>query len=353
MITFKANIIQNTGIDWNNVNLVLSTAKTNVSAQIPAITPFYLQFYYPEIVRTLQGRVAGVQVSDSMRPSGQIRIRGVSSVGNEGTPLYIVDGVPKDNIESMDPNRIESIKVLKDASATSLYGSRGSNGVIIVTTKQDKEESPIPLTITSKREVSNEYIVDLPQTILSKNKTNTITFRESKVSSIFEYQAVPVLSENVYLIGKIADWYKTDLLDGEANIYLENSYVGKSLINTQQFTDTLNISFGIDNNISIKREKLTNFSENQLIGLNRKETVAYKITLRNNKLYPITAKVTDQVPVSTTKEIQVETIDISGGTIDKEKGIVEWKTDLKPNEFKDLVIRYSVKYPKNKRVLVE
>jgi len=261
--------------------------------------------------------------------------------------------VPRDNIESMNPNKIESIQVLKDASATAIYGSRAANGVILVTTKKDNEESSIPLTITSKREVSNEYIVEAPQTIISKNKTNTITFRESKVNALFEYQAVPVLSEYVYLIGKIGDWYKTDLLDGEANIYLENSYVGKSIINTQQFTDTLNISFGVDNNISIKREKLTSFSENQFIGLNRKETVAYKITLRNNKGYPITAKITDQIPVSTTKEIQVETIDISGATMDKEKGTVEWKTDLKPNEYKDLIIKYSVKYPKNKRVLVE
>ena len=355
-ITFKANIIQNTGIDWNNVNLILSTARTNISAQIPAITPFYLQFYYPEIVSALQGRVEGVQISDSTGSpgnAGRIRIRGMSSMAAESKPLYIVDGVPRDNIESMNPNKIESIQVLKDASATAIYGSRAANGVILVTTKKDNEESSIPLTITSKREVSNEYIVEAPQTIISKNKTNTITFRESKVNALFEYQAVPVLSEYVYLIGKIGDWYKTDLLDGEANIYLENSYVGKSIINTQQFTDTLNISFGVDNNISIKREKLTSFSENQFIGLNRKETVAYKITLRNNKGYPITAKITDQIPVSTTKEIQVETIDISGATMDKEKGTVEWKTDLKPNEYKDLIIKYSVKYPKNKRVLVE
>ena len=97
-------------------------------------------------------------------------------------------------------------------------------------------------------------------------------------------------------------------MDGEANIYLENSYVGKSEINTRQFKDTLELSFGIDNNISVKRERMTEFTENQFIGSNRKETRAYKLTIRNNKSYPVTAKITDQIPVSTSKEIQVETL---------------------------------------------
>ncbi len=161
------------------------------------------------------------------------------------------------------------------------------------------------------------------------------------------------MTEHVFLIGKISDWYKTDLLDGEANIYLENSYVGKSFINTQQFNDTLDISFGVDNNISVKREKLSDFSESQLIGLNRKVTVAYKLTIRNNKTYSITAKVFDQIPVTTIKDIQVETIDISAGSLNANTGKLEWDLELKPNEVKDLIIKYSVKYPKDKNVIIE
>ncbi len=233
-------------------------------------------------------------------------------------PLYVVDGVPRDDISYLNPDEIGSIEVLKDASATAIYGSRGSNGVVLVTTKSgdydvEEENASLPLTITSKREISNEYSVETPQTIVSNDKTSTIIFKETKLNSTFEYQTIPLLTEHVFLIGKISDWYKTDLLDGEANIYLENSYVGKSFINTQQFNDTLDISFGVDNNISVKREKLSDFSESQLIGLNRKVTVAYKLTIRNNKTYSITAKVFDQIPVTTIKDIQVETIDISAG----------------------------------------
>ena len=363
IVTYKANISQNTGVDWTNVNIVLSTAKTNISAQIPTLSPFYLQFYYPEydVSTALQGRVAGVQVSespDAIRENNMISIRGVSTLDGNNKPLYVVDGVPRDDISYLNPDEIGSIEVLKDASATAIYGSKGSNGVVLVTTKSrdndvEEENTSLPLTVTSRREISNEYSIETPQTIISNDKANTIIFKETKLNSTFEYQTIPLLTEHVFLVGKINDWYKTDLLDGEANIYLENSYVGKSMINTQQFKDTLDISFGVDNNINVKREKLTDFSESQLIGANRKVTMAYKLTLRNNKTYPVSAKVFDQIPVTTIKDIQVETIDITGGKQNVNTGMVEWDLELQPNEVKDLIIKYSVKYPKDKNVIIE
>jgi TonB-dependent SusC/RagA subfamily outer membrane receptor len=355
-ITYKANVRQNTGTDWNNVKLVLSTAKTNISAKIPLLNPFYLRFYYPVLANALQGRAAGVQIANESGAPGAdaaVRIRGMSSITANSNPLYVVDGITQSDISSLNPNDIQNIEVLKDASATSIYGSRGANGVVVITTKSGDNQSSVPLTIISKSETSNEYIVDAAQTIISNNKTTTVSFREASLKAEFEYQSIPKLSENVFLIGKISDWYKAELIDGEVNVYLENSYVGKSTINTEQFKDTLDISFGVDNNISVKREKLKEFSENQFIGANRKETVAYKLTLRNNKPYPISTQIYDQIPISTTKDIQVEILDISGGKLDTNTGKVEWEISLKPNENKELIIKYSVKYPKDKKVIIE
>jgi|WetSurMetagenome_2_1015567.scaffolds.fasta_scaffold00406_17 TonB-dependent SusC/RagA subfamily outer membrane receptor len=358
VVTFKANICQNTGIDWKNVNLVLSTSKTNISAQIPALAPFYLQFYTPQfdVSSALSGRVAGVQMDQNSGAPGldnQIRIRGFSSLNSNNKPLYVVDGVPRDDISYLASDDIAEVNVLKDESATALYGSRGSNGVVVVNTKRDKSKSSVPLTIATRQETSNEYSVETPQTILSNNKISTITFKETNLTSSYEYQAIPLLSEHVFLIGKIADWYKADLLDGEANIYLENSYVGKSQINTHQFKDTLDISFGVDNNISIKREKLTDYSSTQFIGVNKKVAIAYKITVRNNKRYVVNTKIYDQVPVSTIKDIQVESVDAAGGKVNSDTGEVTWDLTLQPNETKELTIRYSVKYPKDKQVIID
>ncbi|KXX69405.1 mucoidy inhibitor MuiA family protein [Flammeovirga sp. SJP92] len=359
-VTYKGNVRQNTGVDWNDVDLVLSTAKTNISASIPLLSPFYLQFYYPDLSNALnadlgsalQGQVAGVK-SGAPGAQSNIRIRGVSSSSGAPEPLYVVDGVTYTQNPSIDPDEIESIDVLKDAASSAIYGSRASNGVIVITTKSGKGPSSVPAGITYKRVTSNEYTVDASQTILSNNKTTTMSFRASNLDAEFEYQSIPKMSENVFLIGKISDWYKAELIDGEVNVYLENSYVGKSNINTEQFKDTLDISFGIDNNISIKREKLSEFSANQFIGSNRRETIAFKLSLRNNKNYPVSTMVYDQIPVSTIKGIQVEMLEVSNGKVDKLTGKIEWKVDLKPNENKDLIIKYAVKYPKEKKVLIE
>lgn len=92
--------------------------------------------------QALSGKVAGVQVKTVSGEPGaapQIRIRGIGSISAGADPLYVVDGFPTDNIQSIAPGDIESMDVLKDASATAIYGSRGANGVIIVNTKRGKQ----------------------------------------------------------------------------------------------------------------------------------------------------------------------------------------------------------------------
>ncbi|MFL5745911.1 MAG: SusC/RagA family TonB-linked outer membrane protein [Niastella sp.] len=93
-------------------------------------------------LQAMQGKVAGVDIGTSERPGtvGTINIRGVRSLTASNSPLYVVDGIPlmTGGIEYINPTDIESIDVLKDASATAIYGSRGANGVVIVTTKQAK-----------------------------------------------------------------------------------------------------------------------------------------------------------------------------------------------------------------------
>ncbi|QMV69628.1 TonB-dependent receptor [Sphingobacterium paramultivorum] len=91
--------------------------------------------------QAIQGKAAGVTV---IQPSGQpgaapqIQIRGITSFNSNTTPLYVVDGVPVEDIKFLSPNDITDIQILKDASSAAIYGSRGSNGVILVTTKSGK-----------------------------------------------------------------------------------------------------------------------------------------------------------------------------------------------------------------------
>ncbi|MDT0631012.1 TonB-dependent receptor [Rubrivirga sp. S365] len=103
----------------------------------------------PSVAQALQGRVAGVQVTPSSGAPGsgaQIRIRGVGTLNN-ASPLYVVDGLLLDDIDFLNPNDVESIEVLKDASATAIYGSRGANGVILITTKKGGFEAGTTVSV--------------------------------------------------------------------------------------------------------------------------------------------------------------------------------------------------------------
>ena len=94
------------------------------------------------MVSSLQGRLAGVQVSADAAPGAEgssIRIRGISSI-NGSDPLYVIDGIATtENLNSLNPSDIESIQVLKDAASASIYGSRAANGVIVITTKRGRQ----------------------------------------------------------------------------------------------------------------------------------------------------------------------------------------------------------------------
>lgn len=98
-----------------------------------------------DAAQALQGKAAGIQV---VQPSGapgegmSIRVRGATSVQASNEPLYIVDGMPNDNISSLSPADIESMQVLKDASSAAIYGARAANGVVLITTKRGKVGNP-------------------------------------------------------------------------------------------------------------------------------------------------------------------------------------------------------------------
>jgi TonB-linked SusC/RagA family outer membrane protein len=115
----------------------------------------------PSVVSRLQGQVSGVTVTSANRPGGDatIRIRGLGTI-NDPNPLYIIDGVPAGPGNNISPSDVESISVLKDASSTAIYGARGANGVIIITTKRGKEGQPARINFSLKTGVTsatNQY----------------------------------------------------------------------------------------------------------------------------------------------------------------------------------------------------
>lgn len=148
-------------------------------------------------------------------------------------------------------------------------------------------------------------------------------------------------------MAEISDYSKYNLLPGEANIIFEGLYVGKTYINANQTSDTLNLSMGRDKKISIKREKVVDKSGTKFLSSKKEQTFTYDITVRNNKKEAVQLLLKDQYPLSPDKEIEVTLIESNDAKINSENGILTWDLNLKPNETKKIRISYKVKYPKD------
>ncbi|MCC9134896.1 SusC/RagA family TonB-linked outer membrane protein [Pontibacter silvestris] len=120
--------------------------KSDITGSVAVVEPEEMKKYATnDVSQLLQGRASGVNVTSDGQPGAapNVRIRGITTFG-DNTPLYVVDGVPvATGVRDFNPNDIESIQVLKDASAGAIYGSRAANGVIIITTKRGKKNTPL------------------------------------------------------------------------------------------------------------------------------------------------------------------------------------------------------------------
>lgn len=119
----------------------VSSVNSKTINELPAIS----------ISQALQGRVAGLTVTNNGSPGADpiVRIRGISSISYASDPLYVVDGFPTGNLSSFDTRDIETVDVLKDASAAAIYGSRATNGVIMITTKKGRRDNKIRVSLDS------------------------------------------------------------------------------------------------------------------------------------------------------------------------------------------------------------
>jgi uncharacterized protein (TIGR02231 family) len=206
-------------------------------------------------------------------------------------------------------------------------------------------------------QVENQTTVDFeiktPYTINSDSKNYSVDMEQYDLPAFYQYYCVPKIDKDAFLIANIIDWGKYNLLAGEANLFFEDTYVGKTLLDVRYASDTLQISLGRDKKVSVNREKIKDFTEKKFIGNKKVETLAWKTTVKNNKNQEISMIILDQVPVSTIQEIEVDVADVSDAKHDRENGEIKWEFILEPNEKIEFELKYSVKYPKYGNLIVE
>ncbi|GAA4280308.1 DUF4139 domain-containing protein [Gaetbulibacter aestuarii] len=386
-LNYKANIHQDTKVDWKGVKLRLSTSNPNISGVTPELKTYYLNYGTPPpAYGSNVNQLSGVVMDEDGQPlpGATILVKG-TTIGTStdfdgkynltvpnGQGVLVFSYVGFNTVEKTIAAPIINVRMKESSEALDEvvvvgYGSTNSSnkidralrgkvsGVAIRgqgSSPQEPENISLPVEQVA-RQTTVEFEIDRPFTVPSDNKTYAVDVAQYEVPADYKYVSVPKVEASAFLTASINDWEKYNLLEGEANLFFENTFVGKSVLDVRYATDTLQLSLGRDKNISIKREQQTNFSSKKFIGTKKEEIRAWQITVKNNKQQTIPIEIHDQIPVSTRDEITVEVVDKSRGVVNPETGEVIWNLELKPADTKELDLKYAVKYPKYKRLLVE
>jgi hypothetical protein len=379
-ISYKANVSQQSGEDWKNIKLTLSTGNPTVSGSKPELNPYYLNLgmYYKAPDRSVT-RVSGKLVGDDRQPvvGATVKVKGTSirtvadANGNYSIQLpnnaqtLVFSFIGYDTQEMPIGSGIinvilrSSINTLNEVVVTGYANQDKSelSGVaagVQIRGIASVKETTIPIAVNKIENQTNiEFNITNPYSVPSDGKQYAVEINQSDMNASYEYAVAPKLSTDVFLTAKLTDWNKYNFLSGEANLFFEGTFIGKSLLNTDAAADTLSLSLGTDKNIVVTRTSLKDLTEKQGLGSNKKETRDWQIEVKNRKNQPVNLLVEDQVPVSQNSSIEVESQELSGGLLDKATGKIVWSLPLKALEDKKLELKYQVKYPKNQSVIIQ
>lgn len=198
--------------------------------------------------------------------------------------------------------------------------------------------------------VSTEYSIEEKYTILSDPKSIAVSIQNIQTDAKYQFYCAPRLDKDVFITAQLVDWEQYNLLEGQANVFFEETFIGNTFFDTRYLVDTLEISLGRDKGIKVDRKKSKNYNKNQLIG---NDNIAYRdwdITVRNAKQQPIDIIIEDQFPMSVDSKIQITQEEKSDGLLNETTGIVTWPFKLEPSATKKLQLKYKVKFPKGNMV---
>lgn len=296
----------------------------------------------------IAGRVSGVQANGKSGAKEAIRVRGTASLSGEKKYVYIINGMPyasdgdENPLSGIDPNDIEKMEVLKDASSASIYGSRASNGVIMITTKKGaKIGSDLYNSVFSNLEDYTETSAGL-NSIPSDGAEHEAALQQEEISVHYTYYAAPKITPNVYMLAEIPRWKDFQFLPGKLRVFTDNTYTGESYWYPKEIEDTLHFSLGVDKNVGIERQLQVTKQKKNLFNTKDKIRREWLITVKNNKEVTIDITIEDQIPVSQKDVVKVNLIDNGGATLNESEGKLTWKLKLAPGEKKEIKFIYEV-----------
>jgi hypothetical protein len=420
----KGLVSQATGIEWKDIDLVLSTNDPYENSMEPNIQPWYLYYYnYPqqqsvsqrevptydysgqkvrgEVIDAESGEpLSFAKVSFSNNPSigavtdfdgkfevivpkGEYYIT-VSYIGYESVQLPIngpylkfflqpeVLELQEVMVVSAEENYFSSADGYTSnvAGSTDYISSKNIdqitvNGLFKRKTKLKDEEfntyydsatyewsNNLETTVTQK-DLRVEYAIQSKFTVPSDGTEQRVSIATYQLPASYEYHSTPKIDPSVFLSAQVSGWEKLNLLNGEANMYFDGTYIGKSYIDVNSTKDTLSFSLGKDNKIQIERTRIKEKSTNKTIGSRQKFEVTWEIKIKNNGGASIPIIVKDQFPISNDSDIKVKQGDLTEGQLNEQNSIITWKSVLNSGQSKVYQFNYSVDYQNGNVLYIE
>ena len=302
-LTYKAQVRQQTGLDWNDVKLSISTNNPYANKTKPELNPWYIDY--------------------------QVYRKELDEKAKMRSDAYF--NAPSVNSQMMNMGFA--------------YTQRSSMDDEIA-------QTPEAFTTVVQQLIAAEFKIDLNYSIASDNQVRMVLVKQSELNTSFRYYAVPKLDPGVYLVAQMTKLDELQLVPAKANIFFDGTYIGETYIDPTTMDDTLNLSLGKDPNIIVKRTLLKDQSKERIIQDKKERNFAYSIEVRNLKSSEIDLIIQDQVPLTTNPEITIEKSIIGKGTLDEKTGLVEWKLKLKAKENQTFDYEFKVRHPKDKVVQI-
>lgn len=294
-LTLKAQVAQTTGMDWQQIPLTLSTGTPSTNNSLPQWQPWRLKEPQPVAKRYVEKKAKSYSMAYE--------------------PLLMSTGAV-DTAEEEDDSEMNIADYIEQTEQT----------------------------------LSAEYAIRLPYTLTGNGKEQTVTLKEQQVEEVdYCYHSLPKTDKNVYLAIALNHWEKLNLLNGVANLYNGNTYLGQTALNTASTDDALRLSLGDEKQITVQRELISEQSHRKTVGQTRQVTQTYRLTVRNNKRQKVHLSLQEPYPISATNEITVTLNDNTTRCTEnnKDKGLLTYLFELQAGESKEIIVSFTVKYPKD------
>ncbi len=292
-VRLRARIRQNSDVDLKDVKVRLFTGNPGISGTIPTLYPKYVRFYEP--------------VSSGAR---------ANALGSMKTMAFQESAMAMEEMEDTEV-------AFDEVSAPQARVSYGDTMV--------------------EYDLNGTWNINKKEDVMVDISSKTVSCRYHDV-------CIPISDDGAYLAAEVNTADLEDLLNTEASVYQNGAYMGKVYLNLDPSKEKYDISLGRDETVKVKRTQVRKNTSTVLLKGQKKTEYEFEINVNSTKPKTCYLTLLDQIPVSQDKSIIIEQKELSGGTLNADRGEVKWELELQPSEGRTLKLAYDVSWPKDKRI---